>query len=214
MGNMMMRWIIALSLAVAWCSALADTLTGRVVGVHDGDTLTLLADEQQIKVRLAGIDAPELSQPYGQKAKQALADLIYKEWISVETAGIDRYDRALGTVFVGQTDVNAELIAQGAAWVYRQYPHSAKLLELEKQAQTDQRGLWSLQPDQRCPPWDFRRKACNAASNTAVAGSCGSKRTCKEMTDCAEAQRYFNECGLRQLDRDGDGVPCESLCRH
>lgn len=68
-------------------------LVGRVVGVHDGDTLTLLVDRREYKVRLAGIDAPELAQPYGRKAKQALSDLVFGEAIRVETAGRDRYGR-------------------------------------------------------------------------------------------------------------------------
>lgn len=80
----------------------AETLTGQVLGVHDGDTLTLLvAGNQPVKVRLTGIDAPELKQPYGQQAKQALSALAFGKEARVESPGPDKYGRTLGTVFVG-----------------------------------------------------------------------------------------------------------------
>jgi endonuclease YncB( thermonuclease family) len=139
----------------------AETLTGRVVGVHDGDSLTVWAEgSDPVKVRLAGIDAPELKQPYGQQAKQALSALAFGREVQIESAGPDRYGRTLGTVYVGTVNVNAALVEQGAAWVYRRYPHPAEWEVLEAQAQAAERGLWVLQPDQRCPPWDWRRNSC------------------------------------------------------
>lgn len=205
-------------LIVASLPVSAETLAGRVVGVHDGDSLTLLVGRQQVKVRLAGIDAPELAQPYGQKAKQALSDLAYGKAARIESAGPDKYGRTLGTVYVGAVNVNAALVEMGAAFIYRAHVHDRNLLPLEAQAQAQQRGLWALQSDQRCPPWDWRRKACKAvtapsAGVPAAAAGCGAKRTCKEMADCAEARRYLTECGLTRLDGDGDGTPCEALCR-
>jgi endonuclease YncB( thermonuclease family) len=198
-------WPGFLLLIVTGITAMAETLTGKVVGVHDGDTLTLLvAGNQPVKVRLAGIDAPELDQAYGQQAKQALSALAFGQEVKVDGSGPDKYGRTLGTVWVGTVNVNAELVKQGAAWVYRKYPHDPQLLVLEVQAQTTKQGLWALQADQRCPPWDWRRKVC--------ATDCGSKRTCREMADCAEARRYL-KCGLTRLDGDGDGMPCEALCR-
>lgn len=108
-------WVLSLLLTATGLPVSAETLTGRVVGVHDGDTLTLLVSRQQFKVRLAGIDAPELAQPYGQKAKQALSDLAYLKEARINSAGLDRYGRTLGTVFVDDVNVNAALIEQGAA---------------------------------------------------------------------------------------------------
>jgi hypothetical protein len=93
-GGLLGVWLL---LAVIGMPAMAETLTGRVVGVQDGDTLTLLVGRQPVKVRLAGIDAPELAQPYGQKAKQALSDRAYGKEARVESAGPDRYGRTLGT---------------------------------------------------------------------------------------------------------------------
>ena len=215
--------LLFLLLTVTGFPATAETLTGRVVGVHDGDTLTQLVDgRQQVKVRLAGIDAPELAQPYGQQAKQALSGLVFGKEARVESAGPDRYGRTLGTVFVGAVNVNAALVEQGAAWVYRQYPHDPMLPGLESQAQTAKRGLWALQSDQRCPPWDWRHKdPCGSPmvfkalepEPPIVAGRCGAKSTCGEMASCEEARFYLKECGLSRLDGDKDGMPCEALCR-
>ena len=214
-----------LLIAVANVATAAADLTGKVVGVHDGDTLTLLvAGNQQRKVRLGEIDTPELAQPYGSKAKQALSDLVFGREARVVVQDIDRYGRTVGRVYVGAVDVNAELVKQGAAWVYRQYLRDQSLLPLEAQAQAAKAGLWALQPDQRLPPWDWRRQEKSAktsgnvepppsAAVPAAAFSCGSKRTCSQMETCDEAKFYLTTCGVRSLDGDGDGQPCEKLCR-
>jgi micrococcal nuclease len=116
----------------------AETLTGRVVGVHDGDTLTVLASgRQEFKVRLSGIDAPELKQSHGQASKQALSDLAFGRDVRIEGGGPDKYGRTLGTVYVGSVNVNAALVEQGAAWVYRAYSYPKELERLEGSAQSD-----------------------------------------------------------------------------
>jgi micrococcal nuclease len=126
----------------------AETLTGRGVGVHDGDTRTLLVDgHRQVKVRLSGIDAPELAQPDGQKAKQALSVLAFGQTVRMESAGPDQYGRTLGTVFVGTANVNAALVSQGVAWVHRPYPYPPELDGLEAQARKAPLGLWTLLRD-------------------------------------------------------------------
>jgi len=133
--------------------AQAATLSGRVVGVHDGDTLTLLdANRHQTKIRLAEIDTPESAQPYGSRAKQALSDLVFGKDVRIEVREQDRYGRSVGRVYVGSTDVNAAMVAAGAAWVYRQYSHDPELLRLETEARAAGRGLWSLPEAQRTPP--------------------------------------------------------------
>lgn len=92
---------------------------GRVVGVSDGDTITVLVGgHEQIKVRLAEIDAPEKAQPFGQRSKQALSDLVFGKTVRVEQQDTDRYGRVVGRVFVDGTDVNVEQIRQGMAWAY------------------------------------------------------------------------------------------------
>ncbi len=123
----------------------AATISGRVVGVHDGDTLTLLdAEKRQVKIRLAEIDTPESAQPYGSRAKQALSDLVFGRDVLVDVQDIDRYGRTVGRVSVGGTDVNAALVAAGAAWVYRQYAKDPQLFALEAEARAAQQGLWAL----------------------------------------------------------------------
>ena len=108
-------------LLLAALPALALDYTGRVVGISDGDTLTLLTPEkQQIRVRLGEIDTPESRQPYGERAKQALSDLAFGKEARVVVQDTDKYGRTVGRVYVGRVDVNADMVRQGAAWVYRQ----------------------------------------------------------------------------------------------
>ena len=110
----MRRAVLVLMLAIAPCMGLADELRGRVVGVADGDTLTVLdAWRQQIKVRLAEIDAPEKAQPYGQRSKQALSGLCYGREAIVDHTGRDRYGRTIGRVRCGGVDANAGQIKRG-----------------------------------------------------------------------------------------------------
>ncbi len=137
--------------------AAAETLSGRVVGITDGDTLTLLTvDRVQVKVRLAEIDAPEARQPYGQRAKQALAALAFGREVDVSVVDQDRYGRQVGRVHAGSVDVNAELVRLGSAWVYRRYSRDPALLVLEEEARSARRGLWGLPEADRQPPWEWR----------------------------------------------------------
>ena len=215
-------------LCILLSPAHAETLTGRVVGIHDGDTLTLLdAQKRQTKVRLAEIDTPESKQPYGSRSKQALSDLVFNKTVQVDVKDTDRYGRTVGRVLVNGTDVNAALVASGAAWVYRQYSSDPDLLRLEAEARAAQRGLWALPEAQRMPPWEWRRekregKAASPASpsqaparpaTTGSGFSCDQRKTCGQMASCAEAEYHLLHCGNSRLDRDGDGVPCETICR-
>ena len=139
-------------------SLLSATLVGQVVSVTDGDTIKILTPtKQQIKVRLADIDTPERGQPYGQKARQVLGDKIHRRQVEVEKVTTDRYQRLVGRVFLEGRNINAEMVEDGAAWVYRKYSDDPHLLELERQAREQGRGLWALQPDQRVPPWEWRK---------------------------------------------------------
>jgi len=202
----------------------AEILEGRVVGVHDGDTVTLLmAGNQQVKIRLAQIDAPESDQAFGQRSKQSLSDMVFNKNIRVEKDTIDKYGRTVGTIFVDGLDANREQIKRGMAWAYRQYLHDQSLLQVEDEARRAKAGLWS--DPNPMPPWEYRHGKKNGSvtnqvapkaepTNQQVNSSCGSKRYCKEMTSCEEARFYLTQCGLSRLDGDGDGIPCESLCGH
>lgn len=191
----------------------AEPIEGRVVGVHDGDTLTLLvAGNQQIKVRLAQIDAPESDQAFGQKSRQALAEMVFNKSVLVEMETVDKYGRTVGTVFVGGMDVNKNQVARGMAWVYRKYAHDKALVQIEDNARQARAGLWA--DPNPVPPWEYRHGGTNPSATTGSADTrtCGSKRYCKQMSSCEEAKQYL-ACGVSSLDKDGDGVPCESLCK-
>jgi len=133
-------------------------LDGRVVGVGDGDSLTLLVDRERIRIRLAQIDAPELGQPYGKRAKAALSALAFGKRARVEVVDIDRYGRTVGEVFVDGIDLNREMVREGHAWAYTQYAHSTEIIALEDAARAAEKGLWSLPESQREPPWIWRHR--------------------------------------------------------
>ncbi|WP_379652263.1 thermonuclease family protein [Teichococcus aestuarii] len=216
---------VILLLACLWAPAAWSTeLQGRVVGIHDGDTLTLLASgNQQVRIRLGSIDAPESRQPYGIRAQQELSSLAGRKEARVVVEDIDRYGRTVGRLWVGAVDVNAELVRRGASWVYQQYNRDPALLALEAEAKAAKKGLWALPPSERIAPWAWRggdrrssaqeRSSAGALHSRAPELSCGAKRYCGQMRDCAEARFYFSQCNVSRLDGDGDGMPCERLCR-
>ena len=140
----------------------AETLTGRVVGITDGDTLTLLdATKNQHKIRLAGIDSPEKGQAYGQHCKQRLSDLAYDRVATVESNKLDRYGRVIGKVLVDGQDVNLEQIRRGCGWHYKKYQNEQSLDDrlsynnAEESARASKIGLWVEK--EPTPPWDWRK---------------------------------------------------------
>jgi len=189
----------------------ARILDGRVVGVTDGDTLTILVDREQVRIRLAQIDAPESNQPYGKSAKAALSTLAFGKQARVEVVDIDRYGRTVGEIFIDGVDVNREMVREGHAWAYTKYSHTTEIIELEDSARTAKKGLWALPENQREPPWIWRHtpRAPRPKSGPLV---CGTRTYCGEMAGCEEARFYFEKCGVQSLDGDSDGIPCESLC--
>ncbi|PKN85403.1 MAG: hypothetical protein CVU46_11160 [Chloroflexi bacterium HGW-Chloroflexi-8] len=134
-----------------------EVITGKVIGVTDGDSVVLLLeDKTQLKVRLEGIDCPESHQDYGEKAKQETVRLCFQKEVTLHKTGLDRYGRTLGFIFVGDTNVNRELVRTGYAWHYKKYSKDPDLAELERNARSQRLGLWS-QPNPEAP-WDFRHK--------------------------------------------------------
>jgi len=134
-----------------------ETITGKVVGVSDGDTIVLLLfDNTEVRVRLEGIDCPEKKQDFGEKAKQATAKMCWNKEVRILKSGIDRYGRTLGFVYVGDTCVNEELLKMGLAWHYKKYNSDKHYAELEQIAKEGKVGLWS-HPNP-VAPWDFRHK--------------------------------------------------------
>ena len=134
------------------------TITGKVVGIADGDTVTVLQNNQEYKIRLYGIDTPENAQDFGAKAKEFTSGLVFKKEVRVIQKDVDGYGRVVGMIYVGDTCINQEIIKAGFAWVYQQYCKDSfcrDWLDLERQARDTQIGLWS-HPDP-VPPWEFRR---------------------------------------------------------
>lgn len=152
-------------LALLFCSslAMADTITGKVVSVADGDTVTILdASNTQHRIRFAQIDAPETShgknqptQAFGEKSKQSIAGMVFGKVVSADCATSDRYGRSVCTVFVDGVDTNLEQVKRGMAMVYRQYAHDATYYRAEDEAKAARLGVWS--EDHPTPPWEWRK---------------------------------------------------------
>ncbi len=137
----------------------AEVLSGRVTRVGDGDTLTLRTDDgKQVKVRLYGLDAPELDQKYGPEARDFLNTLVLNRDVRVEQQTIDQYGRVVGLVFDSGLSLNLTLVASGQAWVYERYcrlPVCDRMRAEEAQARQKKLGLW--RDDAPQPPWQWRK---------------------------------------------------------
>lgn len=168
---MILRIVAAVAVALAIPAAIAGELTtARVVGVTDGDTITLLDHEKrQIKVRMAGIDAPERGQPFGSKSKQALSDLVFGKTVEVDDQGEDKYDRTIARILVDGVDVNREMVARGMAWQYVKYDQSAALRAAEKSAREAKLGLWADKGP--IPPWEWRRMSKDERDKVRASGT-------------------------------------------
>jgi len=136
--------------------------TGKVVRIADGDTVTVLdLSKVQHKVRLTGIDAPEKKQPFGNRSKQSLSDMIFSKTVTVETDKRDRYGRDLGKVLINGMDVNREQIRRGMAWHYKAYQRDQSAddrrayADTEIKAKDQRRGLWV--DSDPLPPWEWRK---------------------------------------------------------
>lgn len=134
----------------------AGELAGTVVGVHDGDTITVRSDGRTHRIRLACIDAPELGQSFGSRAKQKLSDLVMRRKVRVDVVDEDDYGRLVGRVFTDEGDANLAMVRGGFAWHYRYHcPRDTALAEAEKDARAERRGLW-VERDP-IPPYRWRR---------------------------------------------------------
>lgn len=128
--------------------------TGKVVAIADGDTVTVLHENQQHKIRLSGIDAPESRQAFGDKSKKALADKVFGKEVKVEWSAQDKYHRILGEIYLGERRISEEMISDGLAWHYKQYSKDQNLAKAEFTAKQLKKGLW-IDPNP-IPPWEFR----------------------------------------------------------
>jgi micrococcal nuclease len=131
------------------------SFTGKVVSIADGDTVTVLVDKTQHRIRLVGIDAPEGGQAFGNKAKMALGDKVFGKEVKVEWKERDRYKRILGTIYLEGRWINNEMVAEGWAWHYTYYSKDQELAKAEAAAKEAKKGLWA--DPNPIPPWDYRK---------------------------------------------------------
>jgi endonuclease YncB( thermonuclease family) len=158
--------LVAVVLMVASAAASADVLVGKVVAVADGDTITLLdASNQQHRIRYQGIDAPERRQPFGERAKQRLAGLVFGKAVTATCTKTDRYRRRVCTVVLDGMDTNLRMLVLGYAWHFKAFEREqtsadrVAYAKAEQEAQAAGRGLWS--DAHPVAPWDWRRNAEN-----------------------------------------------------
>ncbi|MBI4290900.1 MAG: thermonuclease family protein [Betaproteobacteria bacterium] len=156
MSSSCVRALSSLAIALLAASANAEELTGTVVSVEDGDTLTVLVETQRIEVHLADIDAPELKQPFGQQSRESLVELCFGTDAVVREIRRDGYGRTLGRLDCAGADANVEQLRRGMAWVYQRQPDTASsLFFFQDQAQRIREGLWVDKTP--VAPWEWRR---------------------------------------------------------
>jgi len=198
----LVRVVLALlTTSVAW-GASAEDLRGRVVAVADGDTVTVLdANNRQHRVRLNGVDAPELGQPFSQVSKSYMSSLVFEREVLVAGQKVDRYGRLVGTVYIGDKNANLELLRSGLAWYYRDYEGDvpvtwrAVYAAAEAEARSAKRGLW--QEAQPAAPWDFRAGTVAPSSAATTLGAVVGNRSsgiyhvpgCRDYGRIAERNR-------------------------
>lgn len=135
---------------------------GVISAVHDGDTITLQSEATTKKIRLAGIDAPELKQPYGIESRDALRQDILNQQVTVDTSKTDKYGRSVGKVLINNEDINLKQVRRGLAWVYTDYIKELSADDQglykasEKAANDEHIGLW--QDEQPVAPWTYRKQ--------------------------------------------------------
>src|SRR5215831_5335598 len=158
-----MRCLVPLLLTLCGLSARGEVLEGRVVAITDGNTLTLLDNNRhQHKIRLAGIDAPELSQPYGTRSRLRLSNLAFGKDARADCYNVDRYGGDVCTVYVHGKDIGLAQLNAGLAWWYRKYAHEQlprdrmSYESAEDRAAADRLGLW--QDKNPTPPWEWRQE--------------------------------------------------------
>ena len=139
-------------------------ISGRVIEVYDGDTITVLtSDNKKYRVRFYGIDAPEAAQEYGINSRDALREKILARDVTVKVAAVDRYQRAVGKIMLGSRYINKEMVSEGMAWYYVDYARREyELAEAERVARSRKTGIWST--SNPIAPWKWRRENKTASN--------------------------------------------------
>ena len=208
----MVRKSLVLILCLIAGLSLAESFSGKVISVADGDTITVLRvqgdTKTPIKIRLAGIDTPEKAQDYGNKAKQALSDKVFDKTVTITYSEKDRYGRTIGDVYLGNNWINLQMVTEGWAWHYKQYSKDKQLAAAEIASRNARKGLWA-DPNKPVPPWEYRRgqrsskstrKPLEANAQYWLNTSSGSRhnRSCK----------YYNNTKRGRIAGPNEGKAC------
>jgi endonuclease YncB( thermonuclease family) len=232
------RALISLSLGLLLCSpAAAAKLTGQVLRVIDGDSLVFQPDksDKPLEVRLKDIDAPEGCQPGGEAARDYLQSKVMGQTVQLDTRGRDNYGRTLGVLRVAGADFNERMVAEGHAWALRSKWNRGTYVDKERVAISLKRGLHAergaILPSEfrrtrgpcasqppasapadggTAPPTSMAPERPKADARVALATDrCDGRTHCSQMTSCAEAKYFLQNCPGVKMDGNGDGVPCE-----
>lgn len=190
----------------------AESFVAGSVRVIDGDTLLVWREDARrpVKVRLADIDAPEHAQSFGEASTRSLIELTTGATITIDPVAVDHYGRLVARVFAGDTDINASQVQRGMAWEYSLHHRNQAYAQMEAEARREGYGLWA--ESNPLAPSEWRRQHPFNPLQAAPDYRCGQRHRCSQMVTCDEAHYHLTRCGVRGLDPDGDGIPCESLC--
>ncbi len=222
-----MRRVAALVLLWMWANAAsAAEFDAKVIAVMDGDTIMVLHDGAKVKIRMANIDAPEKDQAFGMQSRQSLLEMVQKKLVHINSQAVDQYGRMVGLVSLDGRSLNEEQVKRGMAWEYSHFHSDRRYIALQSEAQQARRGLWG----QSSPlaPWQWRKMhpavkpdfpktlnkpvSAHAAPDAVYVAACEHKKHCSQMSSCDEANYYLVHCGVKSLDRNKNGVPCEKWC--
>ena len=166
----MRKYICCFCLILFTNLAYAEVLSGRVVGVSDGDTITVLdSGNNQHKIRLSGIDAPEKKQAFGNASKRSLSNMIFNEQVQIDWNKEDRYGRKVGKVIYSEKDINLEQVKLGMAWYFKKYKGELSqtdrisYFQAQQNAKSNKIGLWL--ENQPIAPWDYRKLSIKEHQN-------------------------------------------------
>lgn len=148
--------LLAPFLMLSMASVMQIASAHQIIGIHDGDTMTVLVDRKPVKIRLANIDAPELRQAYGRRSKESLSSICWGKDAEFERQTTDRYGRIVAVVWCDGVEANRRQVASGMAWVYQRYNKDLSLPVLEQAARLHKIGLW--RDEEPVPPWRYRKR--------------------------------------------------------
>ncbi len=193
--------------------------------VVDGDTIEITGGR---KLRYIGIDTPETVDPrrplqcFGKEASNRNKELVLGKQVELEkdVSETDKFGRLLRYVYVGERMINEQLVQEGYAHASSYPPdimYQERLTAVQAKARVENKGLWASCQGTSVPPKVPQVPGNASTIITPAQGSsgfaCDCSKSCSQITSCDEAYYQLSTCGCKTRDSDGDGVPCESLCR-